>query len=248
MKECKKCHEIKELVEFHKHKKTKDRRNNICKKCQYKIYGRKRIDNSMKNKEKLVEEFGGKCVKCGYNRCMKALDFHHRDPLEKDEMITDLLKKSLDEARKEAEKCDLLCANCHREEHFNMEEVSSDINDDKPKKQCKGCKVYKSISNFAFHKNTKDGYHLYCNECRRKMGKKIKDRNRELITSELGGCCSRCGYNKCIAALDFHHKDPSKKSFQIAQRWTMTLEHLKEEASKCELICANCHREEHSSN
>ena len=65
-------------------------------------------------KKTLVEEAGGKCIKCGYNKCIAALEFHHRDPEEKEIRLTD---RKLEILREEAKKCDLLCANCHRETH-----------------------------------------------------------------------------------------------------------------------------------
>ena len=68
-------------------------------------------------KKKLVDHFGGKCIKCSYNKCIAALEFHHRDPEEKEFDLSQGTKK-FDEFVKEAEKCDLLCANCHAEEHF----------------------------------------------------------------------------------------------------------------------------------
>ncbi len=54
--------------------------------------------------------------------------------------------------------------------------------------------------------------------------------------------CQRCGYDKCIAALDFHHKDPLQK-----ERTVLSLPYGQQvtEAAKCELICSNCHRELH---
>jgi lysyl-tRNA synthetase class I len=56
------------------------------------------------------------------------------------------------------------------------------------------------------------------------------------------GCC-KCGYNAHPAALDFNHKNPLEKSFSIGARSTgLTIEQLKEEISKCEILCANCHR------
>ena len=62
-----------------------------------------------------------------------------------------------------------------------------------------------------------------------------------------GGCCSVCGYNKCADALDFHHLDPTLKSFSISTNGhTRSWDVLKKELDKCVLLCANCHREEHS--
>ena len=61
----------------------------------------------------------------------------------------------------------------------------------------------------------------------------------------LGGCCSKCGYNKCIASLNFHHKNISSKAFGISQKTDMALEDIKSELDKCILLCDNCHEEEH---
>lgn len=64
---------------------------------------------------------GGKCSKCGYNRYYGALDLHHLDG--KDFSFgRNLCKKSEEELIKEAKKCVILCANCHRELHggFNL--------------------------------------------------------------------------------------------------------------------------------
>ena len=55
-----------------------------------------------------------------------------------------------------------------------------------------------------------------------------------------------CGYNKCVASLDFHHEDPTKKEYGISSNGsTISWEKLKIELDKCILLCANCHRELH---
>ena len=61
----------------------------------------------------------------------------------------------------------------------------------------------------------------------------------------MGGKCEKCGYDKCAAAMDFHHKDPSKKEFTIGTK-NIGFKRLSEEIKKCILLCANCHRELHS--
>jgi hypothetical protein len=60
----------------------------------------------------------------------------------------------------------------------------------------------------------------------------------------LGGKCMVCGYNKCVAALDFHHKDPKTKLFSLSGN-SYSFEKCKSELDKCWLLCANCHRELH---
>ena len=59
----------------------------------------------------------------------------------------------------------------------------------------------------------------------------------------LGGKCIMCGYEKSIYALDFHHIDPSTKSFNISGNHARTWKRIEEEIKKCVLLCANCHRE-----
>ena len=67
---------------------------------------------------------------------------------------------------------------------------------------------------------------------------------KQLLVEERGGKCERCGYDKCIAALEWHHLDPSAKEGGIIGT-TAGIVRQREEASKCILVCANCHRELH---
>jgi hypothetical protein len=70
-------------------------------------------------KAELVREFGGACILCGYNKHLAALDFDHIDPSIKAASIAVLTTQCrFDEARKEAQKCRLLCSNCHREQTY----------------------------------------------------------------------------------------------------------------------------------
>ena len=69
---------------------------------------------------------------------------------------------------------------------------------------------------------------------------------RKALIENRGGKCIRCGYNRCLSALEFHHIDPSTKLFELVQRhMTKPWDLLIVEAQKCELLCANCHRELH---
>ena len=73
--------------------------------------------------------------------------------------------------------------------------------------------------------------------------KKHRDLKKRAVEYK-GGRCEVCGYAKSVAALDFHHVDPSQKDFAISSKvgkW----DRIKQELDKCRLLCANCHREEH---
>lgn len=63
----------------------------------------------------------------------------------------------------------------------------------------------------------------------------------------LGGKCEACGYDRCREALEFHHRNPDEKDFEIsAATISMGWELIEEELDKCLLLCANCHREVHA--
>lgn len=73
----------------------------------------------------LVAHKGGKCERCGYQRCEGALQFHHIDPTKKEFGVGSINFGGffdMNELIKETDKCILLCANCHAEEHYIEEQ------------------------------------------------------------------------------------------------------------------------------
>lgn len=84
-------------------------------------------------KTKYIEDFGGKCLMCGYEKNVAALDFHHLDATTKKFGIGEYIRKMTicekepqqmqelmdKEIRDELKKCVLLCKNCHMETHHN---------------------------------------------------------------------------------------------------------------------------------
>jgi len=128
------------------------------------------------------------------------------------------------------------------------------------KKKCGKCnddKLYKE-----FHKNSnnkKDGLAAWCKTCHLKHKKKHYVENKEayaknilnhkkwFIDLKISLKCERCGF-KHPAALDFHHKDPSQKEFPInyGNFGKRSKEEIMKEIAKCEILCSNCHRIEHS--
>ena len=147
MKKCSKCGEVSD--NFTKSARTKDGLHPQCKVCKNKTVRRQiagwredpewvarqqeqtkkhranrdvdpRRERALSRKLKFVEMKGGSCEKCGYNKNLGALDFHHVDPTTRSMSINmGTMAKAGNEAQllEELGKCMLLCANCHREEH-----------------------------------------------------------------------------------------------------------------------------------
>ena len=67
-------------------------------------------------------------------------------------------------------------------------------------------------------------------------------RKQELVYI-MGGKCALCGYDKCIAALEFHHVDKSQKERQLSSGNCHSWEEDIKEVQKCALVCSNCHKE-----
>lgn len=85
---------------------------------------------------------------------------------------------------------------------------------------------------------------LHCKKCRSEAVARRRRKVKAILVEEAGGECMLCGYHRCQAALEFHHRDPKLKSFGLAQRGiTLGIDAVRLEASKCTLLCANCHAE-----
>ena len=81
----------------------------------------------------------------------------------------------------------------------------------------------------------------------REKNRRFAESRRKWITAYKKTLeCVRCGENH-PATLTFHHKNSSKKSFEIANaiRFGVSLKRLITEIEKCEVLCANCHAKEH---
>jgi hypothetical protein len=102
-------------------------------------------------------------------------------------------------------------------------------------------KQIKWCSNECKQKSVNNKYQNYKSQQKRGRERKIE------IVNIKGGSCEICGYNKSLAALSFHHLDPSTKKFGLDLRnlsnrkWDDILNELK----KCQLLCMNCHIEIH---
>jgi hypothetical protein len=131
-------------------------------------------------------------------------------------------------------------------------------------KYCVKCQSWLPLSTYYKAKYIKDGYSRLCKVCSCKYtrdrripekskisyGKwRIKNKYRwDKIIEELGyGKCKICGYDKCFAAIDFHHVSPKEKEMQVARIFDkVPTEERVSELLKCIPVCSNCHRELHN--
>lgn len=94
-----------------------------CRKCRAEAVSRYR----RRVKERLIERAGGCCRICGYDRHPGALHFHHLDPAEKSFLLSrNGVTRSFAEVAAEADKCVLLCGNCHAEVEAGVANLSMD--------------------------------------------------------------------------------------------------------------------------
>jgi DNA-directed RNA polymerase subunit RPC12/RpoP len=90
-----------------------------------------------------------------------------------------------------------------------------------------------------------EGRGIYrCLRCRSEAVSKRRRRVKEILVREAGGRCERCGYDRFVGALQFHHCTSKTKAFGLSERgMTRSLDAARAEAAKCMLLCSNCHAE-----
>jgi len=115
---CPKCKKDVETRKFYQ-RRGKQHSSTYCKDCTTKQTN----ERHRKLKSQMIEYKGNSCVRCGYNKYQGALEFHHLDPNEKDFNPSLLKKYKFDERiKEELDKCILVCANCHREIHYEIKQ------------------------------------------------------------------------------------------------------------------------------
>jgi hypothetical protein len=104
--------------------------------------------------------------------------------------------------------------------------------------ECKKCSA-------PLDKNKLKGNLCMC--CHYQETKKRRRAKRKAAIEHLGGKCIDCGHKYPEAVYDFHHIDPTQKDGHVSVLIgsNVKLERILNEASKCELLCSNCHRMRH---
>lgn len=110
-------------------------------------------------------------------------------------------------------------------------------------RQCIVCLENKSSDRFYRKSGRSNGFMSLCIPCFNAATLNRQQAKKQKAVDHLGGECSRCGYDKCVRALEFHHTDPSIKSDRWSTMRGWSWDRLREELRSCILVCANCHRE-----
>lgn len=123
-KYCCKCNKTKPVTEFSKNSAKKDGLQSFCKDCcsayKRKHYREHKEDYINRNKRYAQDAYSWyrdyketlRCSVCGEDRWW-CLDFHHTDPETKEFNVSDLVRYP-NKLKEEIDKCEVLCANCHR--------------------------------------------------------------------------------------------------------------------------------------
>lgn len=117
------------------------------------------------------------------------------------------------------------------------------------RKFCLNCSPYRGGNKYSIDPDHKNGKKRIYDEKRKdqitlSLYKRGLKRRKDLY-GLYGDKCRICGYNKCLRALNFHHKDRSTKEFGLSLNnlWSKPWEIILKEARKCILLCSNCHME-----
>ncbi len=115
---------------------------------------------------------------------------------------------------------------------------------DPDKKFCPNCKLV--LDRIMFYKRTNGNSTTNCKICLNIVTVNRQRKLKQQCLDYKGNKCNRCGYNKCVNAMEFHHMNPDEKDFNISRiKLLKFTDIVKQELDKCELLCSNCHREVH---
>jgi len=72
-----------------------------------------------------------------------------------------------------------------------------------------------------------------------------RKKKRDIIVAAKNRPCQDCGGKFPHYVMDLHHRDPSDKDFTLSSSMGKSIPAILDEIEKCDVLCANCHRERH---
>jgi hypothetical protein len=105
---------------------------------------------------------------------------------------------------------------------------------------------YCEICNCVLKNSNWERWSKICRKCSKRKWRRIEKDQRKQLILDWGGKCKVCGYNKCVAALNFHHKDSSEKyEWNVKGKAGASIREIKSHPERFELVCVRCHVEIH---
>ncbi len=231
---CLKCNSQKHLNAFQKDRSRKDGLTAYCKDCK-KIYdhnryktnpypARERARKVEAIKNKIIKEWKNvPCKDCNKTYPSCAMEFDHVHGHKLGIVRAQNLRTIIDEANK----CEIVCVLCHRTRTAQRKLEASRI----PRKnstQCKKCGRYLKMQRSLICQNCAPGLHA---------------KRKEMIAIAKKRPCIDCGQTFPSHQMDLDHikKDKKDRCANLVSK-RVSLKELAEEISKCEAVCAICHR------
>jgi len=125
-------------------------------------------------------------------------------------------------------------------------------------KTCSRCRLVKPLAEFNFKRRLEGIRHPYCRDCGKELTRShyrrrkrlYLDRNsrayaerREIVRQAKARPCADCGVQYPYYVMDFDHRDGATKQFSLHAVTQVTKWAVLREIEKCDVVCANCHRE-----
>lgn len=126
------------------------------------------------------------------------------------------------------------------------------------RKICSKCRILKPLEEFNFRHKSRNIRHGYCKDCGKILTRnhyknnkqQYLDKNarsfqmrRELTRQLKNRPCANCGQQYPYYVMDFDHRENEIKRCDLSQTYNLSINAIKNEAAKCDVVCANCHRE-----
>lgn len=155
------------------------------------------------------------CADCGGTFEPYQMDFDHRDPAKKSFDVTSgrAMLMSRDRLLDEVAKCEIVCANCHAIRSARQA-------------------AQRGESQRASRPET----------ARSASARRHALERRDLLLALRDRPCADCHAQFPAAVMEFDHRDPAQKRFNVAHSWCRSVQSISDEVAKCDIVCRNCHR------
>ena len=158
------------------------------------------------------------CLDCKRMFLPHQMDFDHRDPASKDFGITWSQAMLAPRSRllQELAKCDVVCANCHASRTYALQ---------------------------ARHRAERLAAGMLVSTPRRIRQRTTEAKRRAMLLALRDRACLDCLDRFPPHIMQFDHRDPTAKKFNVSQTWLAAESRILNEAAKCDIVCPNCHRD-----